>query len=56
MLFIGGLAAYSFVWILGDIGIALSTVFNMITIIPMSGQALRALNDYLDLRRREKQE
>ena len=56
MLFIGGLAAYSFVWILGDIGIALSTIFNMIAIIPMSGQAIHALNDYLALRRRKKQE
>ena len=56
MLFIGGLAAYSFVWDLGDIGIALSTVFNMIAIIPMSGQAIRALNDYTAMRKREKAE
>ena len=49
MLFIGGLAAYTFVWDLGDIGIALMTVFNMIVLIPMSGRAIRALNDYTSL-------
>ena len=46
MLFIGGLAAYTFVWDLGDIGIALMTVFNMIVLIPLTGQAVNALKDY----------
>lgn len=46
MLFIGGLAAYTVVWDLGDIGIGLMTIFNMIVLIPMSGQAIRALDDY----------
>lgn len=46
MLFIGGLATYTFVWDLGDIGIGLMTVFNMIAILPMSGQAIRALRDW----------
>lgn len=46
MLFIGGLAAYTFVWDLGDIGIALMTIFNMIAILPMSGQAVKALEEY----------
>lgn len=46
MLFIGGLAAYEFVWELGDIGIGLMTVFNMIALWPMSGQALKALKEY----------
>ena len=46
MLFIGGLAAYTFVWDIGDIGIALMTVFNMIVLIPMSGEAIRSLKDY----------
>lgn len=46
MLFIGGLAAYTFVWDLGDIGVGLMTVFNMIVLLPMSGQALEALDDY----------
>jgi AGCS family alanine or glycine:cation symporter len=50
MLFIGGLAAYTFVWVLGDIGIALSTIFNMIAIIPMSGETIRVLNDYMKRR------
>lgn len=48
MLFIGGLAAYTFVWDLGDIGIGLMTIFNAIAIIPMGGQALKALKDYED--------
>ena len=56
MLFIGGLAAYTFVWELGDIGIALMTIFNMIAILPMSGQAIRALNDYVALRKKEKEQ
>ena len=47
MLFIGGLAKYTFVWDLGDLGIGLMTVFNMIAILPMSGQAIRSLNEYL---------
>lgn len=47
MLFIGGLEEYSFVWELGDIGIALMTIFNMIALLPMSKQALNALNEYL---------
>ncbi|MBQ7816728.1 MAG: alanine:cation symporter family protein, partial [Oscillospiraceae bacterium] len=46
MLFIGGIATYTFVWDLGDIGIALMTVFNMIAIIPMHKQAIDALNNY----------
>ena len=51
MLFIGGLAAYTFVWDLGDIGIALMTIFNMIAILPMSGQAVKALEEYSRKRR-----
>ena len=47
MLFIGGLAAYTFVWDLGDIGIALMTIFNMIALLPMSKQALESLDDYI---------
>ncbi len=46
MLFVGGLAAYTFVWDLGDVGVGLMTVFNIIVILPMSGQALNALEDY----------
>ena len=51
MLFVGGLAAYTFVWDLGDIGIALMTIFNMIAIIPMSGRAIKSLNEYNKLRK-----
>ena len=51
MLFMGGLAAYTFVWDLGDIGIGLMTIFNMLAIIPMSGQAIRSLNEYNRIRK-----
>ncbi|MBQ8005662.1 MAG: alanine:cation symporter family protein [Clostridia bacterium] len=54
MLFVGGLAAYTFVWDIGDIGIALMTVFNMIALIPMSGKAIRSLNEYTAMRKAEK--
>lgn len=46
MLFIGGLAAYTFVWDLGDVGVGLMTVFNIIVILPMSKQALASLREY----------
>lgn len=46
MLFIGGLASYTFVWDLGDIGIGLMTIFNMIALFPLSGEALRELKSY----------
>ena len=46
MLFIGGLAAYTFVWDLGDIGIGLMTIFNMIALVPLSRQAINSLKDY----------
>lgn len=46
MLFVGGLAAYTFVWDLGDVGIGLMTIFNMIALLPMSGQVIRTMKDY----------
>ena len=46
MLFIGGLAAYRFVWDLGDVGIALMTIFNLAVILPMGKEALACLDDY----------
>ena len=46
MLFIGGLAAYTFVWDLGDVGIGLMTIFNILVILPMSKEALDSLKDY----------
>ena len=52
MLFIGGLAAYTFVWDLGDIGIGLMTIFNMIAILPMGGQAVKKLDEYLENRKK----
>ena len=46
MLFVGGLAAYTFVWDLGDVGVGLMTIFNMIALIPLAPQAIRSLKDY----------
>ena len=46
MLFIGGLAAYTFVWDLGDFGIGLMTIFNMIALFPLAPKAIEALKDY----------
>ena len=46
MLFIGGLAAYQFVWDLGDLGVGLMTVFNMIALVPLAPKALTSLKDY----------
>lgn len=46
MVFIGGLAAYTFVWDLGDIGIGLMTIFNMIALFPLAPQAMESLKDY----------
>ena len=45
MLFIGGIATYTFVWDLGDVGIGLMTIFN-IGMYLMGGQALKPLSEY----------
>ena len=45
-LFIGCMAAYTFVWDLGDVGIGLMTIFNMLALIPMSREAIASLRDY----------
>lgn len=46
MLFVGGLAAYTIVWDLGDIGIGLMTIFNLIALVPLSRHALDSLKNY----------
>ena len=46
MLMVGGLEAYTVVWDLGDVGIGLMTIFNMIALYPLSGEALTALQEY----------
>ena len=46
MLLIGGMQAYTVVWDLGDVGIGLMTIFNMLALVPLSTEALDALNDY----------
>lgn len=57
MLFVGGLAAYQFVWDLGDVGVGLMTVFNMIALVPLAPKALASLRDYEqnNLAKRKKQ-
>lgn len=44
MLFIGGLQAYTVVWDLGDVGIGLMTIFNLMILIPMSKEAIATLD------------
>ena len=44
MLFIGGLQAYTIVWDLGDVGIGLMTIINLIILIPMSKEAISLLD------------
>ena len=51
MLFVGGLTAYTVVWDLGDVGVGLMTIFNLIALYPMAGKALAALKDYEEKRR-----
>lgn len=51
MLFIGGLAAYTFVWDLGDVGIGLMTIFNAAAILMLSGKAAASLKEYGDSRK-----
>lgn len=46
MLLVGGVQAYTVVWDLGDVGIGLMTIFNMIALYPLSGEVMDALNDY----------
>lgn len=51
MLFVGGLAAYTFVWDLGDVGVGLMTIFNMAAILPLASEAVASLKDYEKTRR-----
>ena len=46
MLFIGGIAAYTFVWDLGDVGIGLMTLFNISILYALSKEAFQALGQY----------
>ena len=46
MLFIGGIATYTFVWDLGDVGIGLMTIFNIGMLYLMGGQAVKPLSEY----------
>ena len=46
MLFVGGIATYTFVWDLGDVGIGLMTIFNIIILYPQGEKALKELKEY----------
>lgn len=48
MLFIGGIATYTFVWDLGDVGIGLMTIFNTGILYLLGGQAVKVLRDFED--------
>ena len=54
MLFVGCLAAYTFVWDLGDVGIGLMTIFNMIALFPMTKEALASLREYEEILKQRK--
>ncbi|MBQ9085666.1 MAG: alanine:cation symporter family protein [Clostridia bacterium] len=54
MLFIGGLAAYQTVWDLGDVGIGLMTIFNIIILYPMGKEALDSLKQYEQFRKEQR--
>ena len=54
MLFVGGIAAYAFVWDLGDVGIGLMTIFNTGILYLMGGQALDELKVYDALKKNKK--
>ena len=47
----GGTQAYTVVWNLGDVGIGLMTIFNMLALVPMAPEALDALRTYERQRR-----
>ena len=51
MLFVGGLAQYTVVWDLGDVGIGLMTIFNLLVMYPLSKEALSSLKDFEEKRR-----
>ena len=51
MLFIGGIAAYTFVWDLGDVGIGLMTIFNTGILYLIGGQAIKALREFEESKR-----
>lgn len=46
MLFIGGLAEYTIVWDLGDVGIGMMTIFNLIVLFPLSRQVIHSMKEY----------
>lgn len=46
MLFVGGIATYTFVWDLGDVGIGLMTIFNIGILYFMGNEALGELKKY----------
>ena len=56
MLFIGGIQTYTFVWDLGDVGIGLMTIFNIFILYAMSGQAIKELKNYEEIKKKSIEE
>ena len=54
MLFIGGIAAYTVVWQISDIGMGIMTIMNLIVLFLMGGKAIKALEDYMSQCKAEK--
>ena len=54
MLFVGGLAAYTMVWQISNIGMGFMTVINIVFLLLMGGKATKALDEYMALRKAEK--
>ena len=52
MLFVGGLAQYTVVWDLGDVGIGLMTIFNLLVMYPLSKEALSSLKEFEEKRKK----
>ena len=53
MLFLGGLNAYTFVWDLADLGIALMTVFNMFALFLLTKEVMKSLKDYREISKQQ---
>ena len=56
MLFIGGVASYTFVWDLGDVGIGLMTIFNVVFLYLLADEAIDELKDYEKCKKLKKQD
>ena len=56
MLFIGGIQTYTFVGDLGEVGIGVMTMFNILILYAMSGQAIKELKNYEETKKKSIEE